>query len=286
MNIGIVIPAHNEEKHIASTLDSLLNQTYQAGKIIVVNDNSTDSTEDIVKSYSKDRIELITKTSCDQNVPGSKVVEAFNTGLRRLDLNEIDIICKYDADLIFPAHYLQSIVNRFENNKKLGMVAGHCTVLKDETWLIENLNNPDHIRGALKAYRTDCFKEIGGLRSSMGWDTIDEMLARYYDWEVETIPDLLVKHLKPTGSAYENQSYEKQGEVTYKMRLGLVLTLFTAVKMAMKKNRPSILREFLNGYRKSKQNNVEQLVTESQGKFIRNYRWKGIRKKTGPYTTY
>jgi hypothetical protein len=30
--------------------------------------------------------------------------------------------------------------------------------------------------GALKAYRKETFKEIGGLKAQMGWDTVDELL--------------------------------------------------------------------------------------------------------------
>jgi hypothetical protein len=52
----------------------------------------------------------------------------------------------------------------------------------------------------------------GGLKSSIGWDTIDEMLARYYGWKVVTIPDLYVKHLKPTGASYGANSMQLQGE--------------------------------------------------------------------------
>ena len=44
MNIGIVIPAYNEAESIATTLHSLLNQTYLPSQIIVVDDGSTDNT--------------------------------------------------------------------------------------------------------------------------------------------------------------------------------------------------------------------------------------------------
>ena len=48
MNIGIVIPAYNEAESIATTLHSLLNQTYPPSQIIVVDDGSTDSTAEVV----------------------------------------------------------------------------------------------------------------------------------------------------------------------------------------------------------------------------------------------
>ena len=57
----------------------------------------------------------------------------------------------------------------------------------------------DHVRGAFKAYHVSCLNTIGGLRSAMGWDTVDEHLARYYGYRVITLPSLKVKHLRPVG---------------------------------------------------------------------------------------
>ena len=51
MNYQIIIPAYNEEQFIGLTLDSLVNQTILPSKIIVVDDNSTDATSEIVQSY-------------------------------------------------------------------------------------------------------------------------------------------------------------------------------------------------------------------------------------------
>ena len=52
MNIYIVIPAHNEEDYIGKTLESLVTQTLLPKKVVVVNDNSNDSTQTIAKDYA------------------------------------------------------------------------------------------------------------------------------------------------------------------------------------------------------------------------------------------
>ena len=54
MRFHIVIPAHNEEKYLKQTLDSLVNQTHLPSKIVIVNDNSTDGTQDIIDSFKKE----------------------------------------------------------------------------------------------------------------------------------------------------------------------------------------------------------------------------------------
>lgn len=63
MNYYIVIPAHNEEKFIGLTLESLINQTVLPKKAVIVNDNSTDKTAEIVTHFAKEHpwISLVEK---------------------------------------------------------------------------------------------------------------------------------------------------------------------------------------------------------------------------------
>ncbi|MGJ8684739.1 MAG: glycosyltransferase family 2 protein [Nonlabens sp.] len=283
MKIAVIIPTYNEERFISKTLDSLLAQTFPISNIIIVNDNSTDKTLEIANSYQNqhESITVVSHQSSDQNIPGSKVVNAFNFGLAQIDITDFDIICKYDADLIFPDNYVELMVSRFRLSDTNGMVAGHCSIEKDGEWKLEKGTNPDHIRGALKAYRTSCFQQIGGLQSSIGWDTIDEMLARYHGWEVVTIPQLHIKHLKPTGASYNAKAKYLQGEAFYKMRYGWWLTFITAAKMAWNKKNFQLIPDYLKGYKLAQKKNLEPLVTVDQGRFIRSYRWNGIKSKLG-----
>lgn len=52
MKFSVVVPAYNGEKYIKETLDCLLSQTESDIEVIVVNDGSKDSTEEIVKEYA------------------------------------------------------------------------------------------------------------------------------------------------------------------------------------------------------------------------------------------
>ncbi|SFZ89310.1 Glycosyl transferase family 2 [Flaviramulus basaltis] len=277
MDFYIIIPAHNEESSIGLTLDSIVNQTLLPKKVIVVNDNSTDKTEEIVEIYTKKHpfISLINSKSSNKHLPGSKIINAFYKGFETLDDN-YDVICKFDADLIFPNNYLEQLSIHFNKNNKLGMAAGFCYIEKNNDWKLENLTRKDHIRGALKAYRKNCFIEIGKLKPSMGWDTVDELLAKFYGWEILTDESLHVKHLKPTGMSYNKASKYLQGEAMYKMRYGFIITLISATKLAYKKGNLSLFKDYLAGYFKAKKEKIEHLVTEEEGKFIRDLRWKGM----------
>lgn len=277
MNFYIIIPAHNESDSIGLTLDSLTRQTLLPKQVVVVNDNSTDKTESVVEAYTKKHpyINLINNKSSNKHLPGSKIIKAFYKGYDVLD-DDYDVICKFDADLIFPDNYLEQLASHFNTNKKLGMASGFCYIEKNEEWVLENLTRKDHIRGALKAYKKDCFLEIGKLKPSMGWDTVDELLAKYYGWEILTDQSLHVKHLKPTGISYNKASKYLQGEAMYKMRYGIVITLISALKLAYKKGSLSLFKDYIAGYFKAKKDKVDFLVSKKEGGFIRNLRWKGI----------
>ena len=280
MKFYIVIPAHNEASFIEKTLLSLVSQTLLPKKIVVVDDHSTDTTSEVVSRCTEKFpfIHLVKISSEDKHLPGSKVINAFYRGFEMLD-DDYDIICKFDADLIFPENYLEKVSEIFKNNPKCGMAGGFCTIEKKGNWEVENLTNKDHIRGALKAYRKDCFKDIGGLKRAMGWDTADELLAQYHNWKVITEPTLLVKHLKPTGNTYDKAARYTQGEAFYALRYGFWLTAIASAKLAFKKENPLLIIDYLRGYCQAKRKKVEYLVSSEEGKFIRTYRWKKIRQK-------
>ncbi|MDO1499753.1 glycosyltransferase family 2 protein [Winogradskyella maritima] len=281
MNFCIIIPAHNEATVIAQTLESLVNQTVLPSELIVVNDNSTDGSQKIIEGYIEryNWITLVNSSSSDKHLPGAKIINAFYKGFEHIS-KPYDIICKFDADLIFSESYLETIAKHFQTNEKLGMASGFCYIQnKSGEWILENLTNKDHIRGALKAYRKKCFEDIGQLKRSMGWDTVDELLAKFHGWQIITDESLHVKHLKPTGQFYNKASKYLQGEAMYKMRYGFCITLLSALKLAFKKKNINLFFDYMSGYFRAKKQNLAFLVSEEEGKFIRQLRWDGIKNK-------
>jgi cellulose synthase/poly-beta-1,6-N-acetylglucosamine synthase-like glycosyltransferase len=261
-------------------LDSLVNQTMLPKKVIVVNDNSSDATEKIISEYSKKHqwINGLTISSSAEHIPGSKVVNAFYKGFETLD-NNYDIICKFDADIILPPNYLEVICAFFKSDETIGIAGGLAYIKKDNQWIYETIASKNHVRGPFKAYRKACFEAIGGLKTSIGWDTIDVLLAQYYDWKVKTDATLHIKHLKPTGKTYHKSSRYLHGEALYKMRLGFSLTLLSALKSAVNKKSLPYFFNMISGYLIAKKKNTAPLVTLDQGQFIRQLRWNGILEK-------
>ena len=82
MKYVLITPAHNEERFIAKTLDSMVAQTLLPERWIIVDDGSTDRTAEIVGNYVRRYpwMELIQRHQRrDRNFAGK--VHAFNAGL-------------------------------------------------------------------------------------------------------------------------------------------------------------------------------------------------------------
>ena len=280
MQICIIIPAHNEAKYICDCLHSFVHQTHPPEELIVVDDNSTDVTFELVSGFAKDHpwIKVVKHQSSIDHLPGAKVIEAFNFGLEHI-VKEYDLIGKFDADIVLPQNYFEQIRNHFKANWLLGMCSGLLYVKKNGEWIYENIANKDHVRGPIKLYFKQAFQEIGGLRKGVGWDTVDVLLCQYHDFEVKTDESLIVKHLRPTGHGYSAQNYKIKGEALYKMCYGLPLAKLALLKMAWQAKSPKLYLQGIFGYLSAWSQQKPRFVTQEEGRFIRKLRWGGIFRK-------
>jgi len=280
MKVCIIIPIFNEQDFIKKSVESLIGQTTKPAEVIYVNDNSTDNSKNIIKNLIKSHewIRLIDRESVQEHVPGAKVVEAFNFGLKHLK-TKFDIICKFDGDIVLPKNYIEKIIEIFNKKQSIGIVGGNLYIFKKDKWIYENIAAKTHVRGPIKAYRAKCFDEIDGLKSSIGWDTVDVLLAQKKGWLIQTDKNLKVKHLKPTGHKYSLKSKMLQGEALYKMRFGFILSMLSLLKSSL--NNFSISRVFFGmiGYVTTSLKKKSFIVTYDEGVFIRKFRWKVIYEK-------
>ena len=280
MKVCVIIPVFNEQDFIKKSVESLIDQTIKPVEVIYVNDNSTDNSKNIIKNLigKCEWIRVIDHTSFQEHVPGSKVIEAFNFGLKNLE-TQFDIICKFDGDIILPKNYIEKIIEIFKEKEKVGIAGGNLYVQKNGKWIYENIAAKTHVRGPIKAYRAECFNDINALKSSIGWDTVDVLLAQKKGWLIYTDKKLIVKHLKPTGQKYSLHSKILQGESLYKMRFGFILSILSLLKSSL--NNYSLSRLFfgLIGYCVSFLKQKPFIVTDEEGVYIRNFRWKVIYKK-------
>ena len=300
MKFLIIIPAHNEEENILLCLESLENQTFQGFKCVIVNDGSTDKTQEIVERFiqiQNTKYQILNLTQSEHQ-PGAKVVRTFNKGLETENLENFDVVCKFDADIIFPENYLEKINEVYEKNPKAGMVSGLVYIKKgfdsaqpdkkdfttsqlydftyQNEWTFENLSSKNHVRGPIKSYRKELFLKMNGLRAVLGWDNIDVMLCKMHGFETVTIKELWVKHLRPTAYKYKSQKAQKLGEYFYNIGLNFPLAAISSAKSSWKNKSVSEFFITMKSFLKKKNPRV---LNQEEIAFIRNLRWKEIKRK-------
>lgn len=112
--VSVVVPAHDSERHIVATLDSILAQKRGPLEILVVDDGSTDSTPQIVRGYGPE-VRLI-----EQNQRGHPA--ARNTGIRAATGEFLGFL---DHDDLWSPDKLERQMAAFELNPTLDLVFGH-----------------------------------------------------------------------------------------------------------------------------------------------------------------
>ena len=112
--ITILMPAYNEEKNIKNSIQSILNQTHQNFKIIVLDDNSNDNTINVIKSLEDPRI-TIYKNKVNKG-------RGYNRN-KLMDLSTTKLSCWLDADDKMLPEKLEKQLLYFKENPKCTFLA-------------------------------------------------------------------------------------------------------------------------------------------------------------------
>lgn len=124
--LAVIVPAHNEQDQITDTLDSLLEQSRPADRIIVVSDNSTDATVAIAQRYAEQHEAVIVLETVDN--PHRKS-GALNQAWSRY-AQDTDYVFTMDADTILAADFFEKATELLDADENIGGACA-CPMLKD-----------------------------------------------------------------------------------------------------------------------------------------------------------
>jgi cellulose synthase/poly-beta-1,6-N-acetylglucosamine synthase-like glycosyltransferase len=168
--ISVLIPAYNEEKVIARTIESALEIDYPKKEIIVIDDGSIDNTLLIAKTFEKDGVKVLHKEN-------SGKATALNYAI---NFAKGEILAILDADTIAGKNSLKEINKVFENSSNVGGVAGNVKVRNKTNWItwcqaLEYVSGLQIARrafdmfgaitivpGAMGAFKANILKDSGG----------------------------------------------------------------------------------------------------------------------------
>ena len=263
--IAVVIIAKNEEKLITKTLDSLRNQDLKPYRIILVNDGSTDRTEEIVSTYNE--VEIINRKNNRENLQTKKeLAETINAGLSKLkDEKDCIFIVKLDADIILPKNYLSTINERMTSNPKIavssGIIAGEYSVVP---------------RGAGRVVRFDFWKKIGLMYPiNYGFEGYLLFKAMSLGYEVTIFEDLVMQTGRKTGSTFNPKLYYNYGLGMKTVGQTFPYVFLRSLIIAKKNPRRGfyLLRGFLSGYDDLYEPELREYVKKMQYKNIKKLRF-------------
>lgn len=119
--VSVVLPVFNGEKMVASSIESVLNQTYSKLELIIVNDGSTDNTGEIVEKYAKkdSRIKVI-------NQENKKLPTALSVGFREA---RGEFFTWTSADNIMLPHCIGVMIEDLKRKPDISMVYGNMRLI-------------------------------------------------------------------------------------------------------------------------------------------------------------
>ena len=203
----LITPARNEEKSIEREIQSVISQTVLPEKWVIINDVSTDRTEEIITRYMNTYpwIELVNMPATrDRNFAAK--VDCFNAGYERVKDTTYEIIGNLDADISFENDYIEFLLDKFARDPELG-VAGTPFVEDDGYSSIDDsFEGERHVAGGCQLFRKKCFEDIGGYipNKAGGIDWIAVTTARMKGWKTQSFREKVFHHHRSLGTGESN----------------------------------------------------------------------------------
>jgi poly-beta-1,6-N-acetyl-D-glucosamine synthase len=273
----IITPVRNEEGHIEGVARALAAQTRPPALWVVVDDNSTDRTGEVLARLAAeiDFLKVVatppnfTVKSADR-LAVAAAPRAFNFGLAAAgDLAGFTHIGKLDGDVELRPDYYERILARFDEDPTLGIAGGVIMERSEGEWRPTS-SARDHVRGALKLYTRECFDAIGGVVERLGWDGMDEVLARMHGYLTCSFDDAEALHYRETGSADGRlRGHVRWGESHWILNHGVVWTAARAFKTARLRPRGVSGAAYMYGYARAAARRVPRVEVDGYRRFVR-----------------
>jgi glycosyltransferase involved in cell wall biosynthesis len=168
--VSIVIPCFNYGRYLAEAIQSALAQTYRPIEVIVVDDGSTDNTQEVARRY---RVGVLTQ-------PRSGVCVAVNRGMQAV---EGELVMRLDADDFLEPSYVEEMVQALDRTPAavLAYSDGEYAGAARGRFVVPEFDGESLAQGAyavcLALMRRQALAEVGGYDPDMG-------RLRCEDWDL------------------------------------------------------------------------------------------------------
>ncbi len=244
--LAAIVCFMDEAEHLPLLLRSIAAQTLRPAQLLLVDDGSRDASGEIAAAFAREHswarvLRRPPKLPSKDRLAAAGELVAFEWAAGQLE-DPWDVILKLDGDLVLNSGLFEEVCRRFEERPQLGITGPHLSIRAPGGGLTREDNPPEHVRGATKFYRRECYEQISPIPAILGWDTIDEMRARREGWATESFEvrggDCV--HLRPSGQ-YDGRlrSLRRKGHCAWAYRAHPLWVLLGGVKRM--RERPIVL---------------------------------------------
>ena len=239
-NYIIITPVYNEQDYIAKTIETVAAQTTLPRLWIIVDDDSTDGTAEIIKPYAEQYpwIQYHLRRKDPSQTYYASNVYAIREGFRQIQKTDYDYLAILDGDISLPKDYYEQIIGRMESNDQLGIASGVYVDNVNGT-LRKVLNDRRSNPKALMVFRRSCYEAIGGFVSMKygGEDTIACFSARMKGYKTWSFPDVVAIHNKPAGMGHSSHILKirfRQGINEYFLAMHFIFFMLKSLRRCFK----------------------------------------------------
>jgi glycosyltransferase involved in cell wall biosynthesis len=210
-SVSVVIPTYNSATFLKDAIESVLGQTYSDFEIIVIDDGSTDDTEDVLRSFGE-RISYVKQEN-------KGVSAARNHGIR---LARAQYVAFLDADDLWVPQKLAEQIPLLDKDAGIGLVYSDWTIVSEQGVSVSSFHSSrppasGHVFSELietgfiltsgTVVRRSCLNEVGDFDESLSIaQDYDLWLRICYRWKVGVVNKALVTKRSWNGSLSSNLS--------------------------------------------------------------------------------
>lgn len=289
--ISVVIPLYNHEAFIERCIISIIEQSYQDYELIIINDGSTDNSENIVKKITDRRIRY-----CYQQNQG-----AFATINKGIKLSKGTYISILNSDDTYSEHRLKRFIEMMCGDSSLEAIFSYIKIIDEHDNLIRLKKGPEDnwkTTAAVsfkedynKVYdllagnyllttsnifcKKDIFERIGYFRKLKYTHDYDMFLRINFNCKTKIVDDYLINYRMHRGNTF------KKDRATVRFEVGLLLTefllknnIYDAFKMNYKNKKYKFITQLynsLNTYNTDKMVMILLLMSSYDKNFAENY---------------
>lgn len=247
--VTVLMPVYNGEKYLKEAIESIVNQTYKDFDLLIINDGSSDNSENVILSFSDERIKYI------KNDSNMGLIGTLNKGL---DLITGEYIARMDQDDISLPKRLEKQVKFMDENEEIAVSGTSIRFFNETGFLTKHIMpiNPTEIKISLFFHctlmhptviiRNRCFREKNYMYN-MNHKNVED----YGLWQLVSQKDklgnlqevLLNYRIVPTGMT---QMAEKNVDSRERSHIDIYRQAFEELGILLSEEEYKIYRSFVS----------------------------------------